>query len=101
MLGILDLRSLGYYKIKYGILQQNLSKCYHFESAEKLHEEFNLLINKRKKEERGIEKDQYPWLDDSDEKKIHDRQRDIRQTYGSRQFMLYKSIKGTSERYDL
>ena len=36
MLGILDLRSLGYYKIKQGVLQQNLSKCYHFESAEKL-----------------------------------------------------------------
>ena len=34
MLGILDLRSLGYYKIKQGVLQQNLSKCYHFESAE-------------------------------------------------------------------
>ena len=30
MLGILDLRSLGYYKVKQGVLQQNLSKCYHF-----------------------------------------------------------------------
>ena len=30
MLGILDLRSLGYYKIKQGILQQNLSKYYRF-----------------------------------------------------------------------
>ena len=29
MLGILDLRSLGYYKIKQGVLQQNLRKCYH------------------------------------------------------------------------
>ena len=28
MLGILDLRSLGYYKIRQGVLQQNLSKCY-------------------------------------------------------------------------
>ena len=36
MSGILDLRSLGYYRIKQGVLQQNLSKCYHFESAEKL-----------------------------------------------------------------
>ena len=35
MLGILDLRSLRYYKITQGVLQQNLSKCYHFESAEK------------------------------------------------------------------
>ena len=26
MLGILDLRLIGYYKIKQGILQQNLSK---------------------------------------------------------------------------
>ena len=31
MLGILDLRSLGYYEIKQGVLQQNLSKCYHFD----------------------------------------------------------------------
>ena len=36
MLGILDLRSLGYYKIKQGVLQQNLSRCYHFESVERL-----------------------------------------------------------------
>ena len=40
MLGILDLRSLGYYKIKQGVLQQNLSKCYHFESVDRLCEEF-------------------------------------------------------------
>ena len=30
MLGLLDLRSLGYYKIKQGILQQNLSEYYRF-----------------------------------------------------------------------
>ena len=33
-IGILDLRSLGYYKIQQGVLQQNLSKFYNFESAE-------------------------------------------------------------------
>ena len=27
-IGILDLRSLGYYKIQQGVLQQNLSKFY-------------------------------------------------------------------------
>ena len=32
-IGILDLRSLGYYKIKQGVLQQNLNKYYHFEEA--------------------------------------------------------------------
>ena len=52
VLGILDLRSLGYYKIKQGVLQQNLSRCYHFESVDRLCEEFNTIINKRKKEER-------------------------------------------------
>ena len=70
ILGFLDLRSLGYYKIKQGVLQQNLSKNYHFESVEKLCEEFNPIINERKKEEKKeVEKDMYPWLDDSDERK--------------------------------
>ena len=70
ILGILDLRSLGYYKIKQGELQQNLSKNYHFESVEKLCEEFNAIGNVRKKEEeQEKEEDKYPWLDDSDERK--------------------------------
>ena len=40
MIGIIYLRSLGYYKIKQGILQQNLSRYYRFERAEKLCEYF-------------------------------------------------------------
>ena len=35
-IGILDLRSLGYYKIKQGVLQQNLNKYYHFEEANRV-----------------------------------------------------------------
>ena len=69
VLGILDLRSLGYYKIKQGVLQQNLSKCYHFESVNRLCEEFNAIVNERKEEEKKVEKDRYPWLDDSHERK--------------------------------
>ena len=34
MMGVLDLRSLGYYKIKQDVLQQNLSKHYHLETAD-------------------------------------------------------------------
>ena len=61
MLGLLHRRSLGYCKIKQGLLQQNLSKCYHFESIEKLCEEFNAIVNERKKEEeREVDKDKYP-----------------------------------------
>ena len=44
-LGILDLKSLGYYKIKQGVLQQNLGRYYEFESAEKVCAQFNNLIN--------------------------------------------------------
>ena len=33
LLGIMDLRSLGYSKIKQGILQQNLSKYYRFKKV--------------------------------------------------------------------
>ena len=69
MLGILDLRSLGYCENQQGVLQQNLSKCYNFESVDRLCEEFNTIVNERKKEEKEVEKDKYPWLDDSDERK--------------------------------
>ena len=50
-LGILDLRSLGYYKIKQGVLQQNFSRYYKFEPAEKICTQFNNLINTLKKEQ--------------------------------------------------
>ena len=36
MLGIIDLRSVGYYKIKQGVLQQNLSCMHHFKSVNTL-----------------------------------------------------------------
>ena len=44
MIGNTDLRSLGYYKIKQGILQQNLSRYYRFEKAEKLRKYFNKFV---------------------------------------------------------
>ena len=63
MIGILDLRSLGYYKIKKDILQQNLGKHYHFELAKNVCAQFNRFVNLPKKEEE-IPKENYPWLDD-------------------------------------
>ena len=76
MLGIIDLRSLGYYKIKQGVLQQNLSCMYHFESVNTVCHQFNGLINTlRKKEEKTNGTDKYPWLDDSvDRKYMTDRE---------------------------
>ena len=68
MLGIVDLRLLGYYKIKQGILQQTLSRYYKFEKAEKLCKYFNKFVNTLKKErELKLPEDKYPWLDPNDE----------------------------------
>ena len=50
MLGNLDLRLMGYYKIKQGILQQNLSKYYTFKSVDTLCEQLNIFTNTLKKE---------------------------------------------------
>ena len=70
MIGIVDMRSLGYYKIKQGILQQNLSRYYRFEKAEKLCEYFNNFVNTLKKErEQKSPTDEYPWLDPDGERK--------------------------------
>ena len=69
IIGIIGLRSLGYYKIRQGILQQNLSKCYHFESADRLCEEFNTLVNELKKDKKILDKEKYPWLEEGDERK--------------------------------
>ena len=52
MLGIVDLGLLGYYKIKQCILQQNLSKYYRYEWAERLSEYFYKFINILKKGKR-------------------------------------------------
>ena len=58
MIGILDLRSLGYYKIKQGVLQQNLNKYFHFEEVDKKCEEFNKIVEMvRQEEEKDKEKD--------------------------------------------
>ena len=62
MIGILDLRSLGYYKIKQGVLQQNLNKYYHFEETNKVCEEFNEMVE-TVKQEKWKQKGKYPWLD--------------------------------------
>ena len=65
MIGILDLRSLGYYNIIYliilyiwkqDVLQWNLGKHYHFDSAEDICNQFNRFVNLLKKEEENSKK---------------------------------------------
>ena len=59
MLGILDLRLMGYWKIKQGILQQDMSKYYGFESVDILCEQFNGFINTLKREKKGKSQERY------------------------------------------
>ena len=80
MIGIVDIRSLGYYKIKQGILQQNLSKYYRFKKVEKLFEYFNEFVNTLKRREQTSPTDKYPWLDPEDERK-HMTDREILENY--------------------
>ena len=102
ILGILYLRSLGYYKIKQGVLQQNLSKNYHFESVEKLCEEFNAIVNARKEEEeKQVEKYKYLWLDGSDERKYMTDGEILEKIHKFGQLMFNRIRKGTTKRHDL
>ena len=79
--GVIDLRLLGYYKIKQEVLQQNFSCMYHFKLASKVCNQFNKLINTLRKEEKETcNTDKYPWLDDSDERK-HMTDREILDKY--------------------
>ena len=81
ILGIIDLRSLGCYKIKQGVLQQNLSCRYHFKSVNEVCNQFNKLINTLKREEKETcNTDKYVWLDDSDKRK-HMTNREILDKY--------------------
>ena len=69
MIGVVDIRSLGYYKIKQGILQQNLSRYYRFE-AKKLYDYFKEFVDMLKRDrEQTISVDKYPWLDPEDERR--------------------------------
>ena len=70
MIGIVDIRSLGYYKIKQGILQWNLSRYYRFEEAKNLCEYFNKFVDTLKKDRKQTAPiDKYTWLDPEDERR--------------------------------
>ena len=55
MIGIVDLRSLGCYKIKQEVLQEHLGRHYHFELADNVCNQYNRFINLRRKEEENSE----------------------------------------------
>ena len=68
MIGIVDLRLLGFYKIKQEVLQEHLGRCYHFELADNVCDQYNRFVNLMRKEEENS-KGKFPWLEDTDERK--------------------------------
>ena len=68
MIGVVDLRSLGFYKIKQEVLQEHLSKHYHFELADDICNQYNRFVNLMRKEEEDSD-GKYPWLEDTNERK--------------------------------
>ena len=68
MMGIIGLRSLGFYKIKQEVLQEHLARHYHFELADDVCDQYNRFVNLMRKEEENTE-DKFPWLEDMDERK--------------------------------
>ena len=105
---------LGYYKIKQGILQQNLSKYYRFKRADTLWQYFNKFINTLKKEREQKEpEEKYSWLDSSDERKymtdqkILDKYIDLEKSYLTKEGkkgvmeMLYKYKEAFSLRDEI
>ena len=55
MIGVVDLRSLGFYKIKQEILQEHLGRHYHFELADNMCNQYNRVVNLMRKEEENSE----------------------------------------------
>ena len=97
MIRIIDLRSLGYYKIKQGILQQNLSRYYRFKKAEKLCKYFNKFVNTLKKErEQKLPEEKYSWLDQDDERR-HMTDKEILNKY----INLYQSCLNKEEKREV
>ena len=68
MIGVVDLRSLGFYKIKQEVLQEHLGKHYHFKLADNVCDQYNRFVNLIKREEENSE-GKYPWIEDTDKRK--------------------------------
>ena len=68
IMGVVDLRSLGFYKIKQEVLQEHLSRHYHFELADNVCDQYNRLVNLMRKEEEESE-GRFLWLDNTDKRK--------------------------------
>ena len=68
MIGIVDLRSLGFYTIKQEVLQEHLGRHYHFKLTGDICNQYNRFVNLMTKEEENSE-GKFPWLEDTNKRK--------------------------------
>ena len=87
MIGVVDLRSLGLYKIKQEVLQEHLGKHYHFKLANDICNQYNRFVNLMRKEEENS-KGKLSLVRRHRQKKMHDKKRNFRQVYKFGQLML-------------
>ena len=68
MIEVVDLRSLGFYKVKEEVLQEHLGIHYHFQLTDDVCNQYNRFMNLMRKEEENSE-GKFPWLEDTNERK--------------------------------
>ena len=68
MIEVIDLRLLGFYKIKQDVLQEHFGKHYHLKLADGICNQYNRFVNLMRKEEENSN-GKYPWLEDTDKRK--------------------------------
>ena len=96
MVGVVDLRSLGFYKIKQEVLQEHLGRHYHFELADDVCSQHNRFMNLIRKEEENSE-GKFPWLEDT-EKRIYMTDREILDKYVNLDYSCLTKIEKTQVR---
>ena len=97
MMGIVNLRSLGFYKIKQEVLQEHLGRHYHFKLADDVCHQCNRFINLMRKEEEKSE-GKFPLLEDTDERKYMTDRKILDKYIKFRQFMLDQDRESSGKR---
>ena len=97
MMGIVDLRSLGFYKIKQEVLQEHLGRHYHLELADDICHQYNRFVNLMRKEEENSE-GKFPWLEDTDKRKYMTDREILDKYMNLDNSCLTKTEKDTGER---
>ena len=97
VMGIIDLGSLGFYKIKQEVLQEHVGRHYHFKLADGVCDQYNRFVNLMRKEEENSE-GKFPWLEDIDKRKYM-MDREVLDKYVNLNYSCLTKTEKTQVRY--